>query len=119
MNKTTFETNIKKWVLIDNEMQNINNKIKKLRDEKNDLEKSILNYVEENKINNSIISISDSKLRFINSKQSTPLSFKFIENCLNKCISNKDDVENVIKYIKSVRPFKYNQNIKRIYNNES
>ena len=43
----SFEENIKKWVSLDNQLKTINEKVKKLRDEKNSTEDFIMNYVEE------------------------------------------------------------------------
>ena len=120
MNKSHFETSIQKWVALDNQIRNINEKTKILRDEKNNLEESILQHIETNKLNNAVVSISDGKLKFVNSKQTAPLSLTFVEDCLTKCISNKEHVEKIMKYIKSARPSKYIPDIKRTYNdNES
>ena len=120
MNKSQFESSIQKWVLLDNQIRNINEKIKQLRDEKNNLEESILQHIETNKLNNAVVSITDGKLKFVNLKQTAPISLTFIEDCLTKCISNKEHVDKIMKYIKSARPSKYIPDIKRTYNeNES
>jgi hypothetical protein len=116
MNKSQFESSIQKWVLLDNQIRNINEKIKQLRDEKNNLEENILNHIETNKLNNAIVSISDGKLKFVKSKQTQPINMIFIEECLTKCIVNKEHVERIMKYIKESRPSKYIPDIKRIYN---
>lgn len=119
MNKTQFESSIQKWVTLDNQIRNINDKAKQLRDEKNHLEETILQHVETNKLNNVVVNISDGKLKFLNSKQTTPLSLSFVEECLGKCISNKEYVERIMTFIKASRVTKYVPDIKRIYNNEN
>ena len=115
MNKSQFETSIQKWVSIDNQIRIINERTKLLRDEKNHLEESILHHIDTNKLNNAVVSISDGKLKFVNLKQTAPISIKFVEECLTKCISNKEHVERIMKYIKDSRPSKYIPDIKRTY----
>ena len=39
-----------------------------------------------------------------------------LEECLNECIQNEDQVKQIIKFIKSKREFKYVSDIKRFYN---
>ena len=119
MNKSQFETSIQKWVSLDNQIRSINEKTKSLRDEKNNLEESILHHIETNKLNNAVVSISDGKLKFVNSKQTAPISLTFVKDCLSKCISNPEHVERIMKYIKNSRPSKYIPDIKRTYNNEN
>jgi hypothetical protein len=116
MNNSQFETSIQKWVALDNQLRNINERTKTLRDEKNHLEKNILQHIETNKLNNAVVSISDGKLKFVQSKQTPPLSLTFVEECLMKCISNQDHVNRIMKFIKSSRPHKICPDIKRIYN---
>lgn len=113
----SFEENIKKWVSLDNQLKNINEKVKQLRDDKNSVEEYIMNYVEAKEIKNATINISDGKLRFINTKQTPPLTLKYVEECLMKCIGNEAQVKQVMKVIKDSREFKYTSDIKRYTNN--
>jgi len=82
----SFEENIKKWVSLDNQLKSINEKVKKMRDDKNSTEEIIMNYVEQNEIKNATINISDGKLRFTTTKQTPPLTLKYVEDCLMKSI---------------------------------
>jgi len=113
----SFEENIKKWVSLDNQLKTINEKVKQLRDDKNSTEEFIMNYVEENEIKNATINISDGKLRFTNTKQTPPLTLKYVEECLMKCIGNEAQVNQVMKVIKESREVKYSMDIKRYTNN--
>jgi len=113
----SFEENIKKWVTTDNQLRTLNEKVRQLRDEKNDMEESIMAYVETNKLSNATVSISDGKLRFVSSKQTAPLTLKYVEECLGKFISNAGQVEQIMKHIKESREVKYTADIKRYTNN--
>jgi hypothetical protein len=119
MNRPEFETNIQKWVMLDNQIRYINDKIKVLREDKNKVENSIIRHIETNKMQNSVVSISDGKLKFTNYKQTSPITLSHVEECLSKCIANKDHVEKIMNYIKSTRPSKYVSDIKRTYNDNN
>ena len=71
--------------------------------------------METNNLNNATVQISDGRLRFVNSKQTAPITLKYIEQCLGECIGNKEQVELIINYIKEKREVKYLPDIKRYY----
>ena len=111
-----FEKNIKEWVALDNQEKKLKERVKEIRSTKNSISDKILIYTEENNLAHATIQISDGKLKFQNNKITSPLTFKFLEKCLNECIEDENQVKMIIKYIKSNREFKYNSDIKRSYN---
>lgn len=110
-----FETDVKQWVMIDNQIKQNSEKVKELRKQRSHLTTKIFSYAEENNLENAVIEISDGKLKFQQNKQTTPLTFKFLEECLNECIQNEEQVKQIIKFVKSKREFKYVSDIKRFY----
>ena len=64
----SFEENIQKWVLLDNQIKVVNEKAKELRDKRSDLTKSLSTFVENKNMQNTTIEISDGKLKFVNTK---------------------------------------------------
>ena len=112
----SFEEKIKNWVSLDNQIKQLNEKIKIIRDERNNTEQKILNYAETNNLSNSIIRIADGKLKFTNTKQTNPITFKYIEDCLTKCIKNEEQIKYIMNYIKESRQYKNIPDIKRFYN---
>jgi hypothetical protein len=111
-----LQTKIKEWVTCDNNMTTLKKESKQLRENKHSLTNEIFNYVQENNLDNSVIEISDGTLKFQQTNYSSPLTFKFLESCLNECISNEEQVKQIIKYIKCKREIKTNYEIKRKYN---
>jgi hypothetical protein len=109
----SFENKIQKWVSIDNEIKNLNEKIKLLRDSRNELSENIINYANEKKISNSTIKISDGKLKFTNTKVTEPLTFKYIENTLAQIIMNETQLKYIIDHLKNKRTSKIIPEIKR------
>jgi hypothetical protein len=115
--KMSFEQNIQQWVNIDNQIKILNDKLKELRDKKNDLSENIHHYVEETNLSNSSIKISDGQLKFVQVKETQPLTFKYLETCLSEIIKNEDQVKKIVEYVKNKRESKYVPEIKRLYNN--
>ena len=112
----SFEENIKKWVALDTQLKTVNERVKQMRDEKNTLEEDIMGYVETNKLTNATVNISDGKLRFVSAKQTAPITLKYVEECLKKCIGNENQVGQIMKVIKESREVKYTADIKRYGN---
>ena len=111
----SFENNIKTWVTYDNEIKELNNKLKNLREKKNNLTNDIFNYVNDKNITNKNIKINDGTLKFTTIKVTSPLTFKFINECLSEIINNPEQVKQIINYLKEKRENKYVEEIKRFY----
>jgi len=110
-----FQDKIKSWVTIDNQVRLYNDRVKQLRSERNEIADTIIKYAHENNLGNAVIEISDGKLKFNQTKLSSPLTFKFIKTCLNECISDPQNVDKIIQYIKEKRDFRYVKDIRRLY----
>lgn len=110
-----FSEHIKAWVDIDNQLRIVNDKAKELRKARSQEEERILEYVETNSLNNATVKISDGKLRFTESKQTSALTFKHVEECLMDCIQNEASVKKIMKYIRDKRETKVVTDIKRSY----
>ena len=113
---TEFTNMIKEWVTIDNELRELSLKSKSLREKKNHVNNNVINYIETNNLDNAIIKISDGTLKFNYTNISQPLTFKYINECLNDIINDKNQVEAIINYIKNKRNVKSIMDIKRNYN---
>lgn len=112
-----FESDVRDWVKIDDKIKSLNDTIKALRDERNGKTNEILNYVNNNNLRNASVNITDGTLKFVTSKQSSQLTVKHVEDCLSKCIANKEQVSIIMKYIKDTKPTKVVSEIKRSYSN--
>ena len=113
----SFEESIQSWVTTDKKIRSLNEQLKALREERNNANETIMEYVETNKLANATIKISDGKLRFTSARQTAPLTLKYLNECLTKCIQNEEQVGLIMKYIKESRNVKYMPDIKRSYEN--
>lgn len=114
----SFEDKIKKWVHLDNQLKTISDKVKEIKCEKDTIEGEIIEYVNDNQLNNATAKITGGKLKFMETKITSPLSIKYIKQCLSDCIENEDQVEFILNYIKEHRDIKYSKDIKRFYDKE-
>ena len=111
-----LDKTIQSWVELDNELKKLNEKTKDIRTRKNDIEDKIMTYVEDNSMNNSVVNITDGKIKFCEVKQTQPLTLGFLEKCLSEVIANQSQVKQIVDYIKSKRETKMVPEIKRYYN---
>lgn len=113
----SFENQIQKWVSIDNELKQINETVKELREKRNILEQNITTYAFTNNLSTSTIQISDGKLKFANTKVAEPLTFKYVEKTLSEVIKNESQVKLIMEHLKQKRSIKTVPEIKRFSNN--
>ena len=111
-----LDKTIQNWVELDNELKKLNERAKDVRTRKNDIEDKIMTYVEDNNMNNSVVNITDGKIKFCETKQTPPLTLGFLEKCLSEVIANQGQVKQIVDYIKSKRETKMVPEIKRYYN---
>jgi hypothetical protein len=117
-NNNNFERNIQQWVVLDNQIQLLNSKLKELRNTKSLITNNITNYIEQNNLNDISIQISDGRIKPIKIKETQPLTFTYLETCLNEIITNQEQVTQIIDYIKRKRQVTISNDIKRVYNNK-
>jgi hypothetical protein len=115
LDKKEFIENVKKWVLIDNYLKQLNDKKQSFREQKQQLSKNIIQYMKTKKIENSTIEISDGEIRLYNKKDYSNLTFTYIESCLADIIPDKSHVEYIIQYLKDHREIKDEIDIRRLY----
>jgi TolA-binding protein len=109
-----FKREIKQWVHIDDQLKQHNKEIKALREQKEQLKQNIQIYAEQNEFTTSTIAIPDGgKLKFTESKQTSPITLGFLKECLEECLERPEDIDHVLKHIKDTRPFKINKEIRR------
>ena len=110
-----FQKNIQDWVAIVNKIKILNSQLKTLRTNRSHLTENIFSYAQTNNLESAVIEISDGKLKFQNYKQTAPLTYKYVKQCLSECINSEETVERLLSYMKEKRETKYVNDIKRSY----
>ena len=113
----SFEGQIQQWVSIDNQLKQLNEKTKELREKRNVLEENITTYANNNNLSNSTVQISDGRLKFTNTKIPEALTFKYLEKTLGEVIKNESQVKQIMEHLKQKRSVKVVPEIKRFSNN--
>ena len=110
-----FEDKVRCWVKYDDELRKTQERVRELREKRNEIASSIHNYVDNNELTNATINISDGRLKFVQTQTAQTLTFKFLEECLQDIIPNKNSIEQILNHIKSKRSIKTSNDIKRFY----
>lgn len=113
----SFESQIQQWVLIDNQLKNLNEKTKELREKRNSLTNTITNYASNNNLSDKIIKIGDGRIKITNTKTSEPLTFRYIEKTLGEIIKNDAQAKMILEHLKQKRETKIVPEIKRFSDN--
>jgi len=110
-----FVENVQKWVSIDTQIKAINEKVKGARELKNKLIGNIYQYVEKYSLENTRIEISDGDLKFYEKRDYQPITFGYVEECLEKLLSDPKEVERIMDYLHENRQVKVSRDIRRNY----
>ena len=110
---TEYQEKIKRWVHCDNELISLRNQMRELRSERTDLKDQIYTYAETNNLEHATIQLRDGNLKLQQIKQSSPLTFKFLKECLTNCLNSEESVNEIIKYIKERREVNTYYDIRR------
>ncbi len=115
-----FKDNIRKWVELDNKAQRYKLKMDELKKEKekfeterNKIGDNVLSFMENNKLEDNEIVISDGKIKYFNSKSSTSISQKFIHERLKIYFKNEDKAKEITEFIYNGRETSYTPVLKR------
>jgi len=108
---------VKSWVTIDDEIRKKLIEIKELKDERKEFETFILEYMD--KINESVIDISDGKLRKNKSNTKGGLKQESIQTALLDITKDTNKAMEMTKYIMDNRPTTERVNLKRTKNRGS
>lgn len=113
----SFENKIQQWVQLDNQVKNLNEQVKQLREQRNSIESNLTSYAKTNNMENTTIKVNSDKLKFVDTKVSEPLTFKYLEKTLGEIIKNEPQVQLIMEHIKQKRNVKVVTEIKRFSNN--
>jgi hypothetical protein len=111
----SFEDRIRSWVALDNQLRILQDKAKEIREEKNAISDNLMAHVAEHSMESTTVRISDGRLRFVETNQTSPLTLKFVQDCLVKCLHDETMVGKIMSYIKSQRETKVRTEVKRYY----
>ena len=101
-----LENKLKEWIAIDEKIYSKNNEIKELKLIKNELNDELFEIIETNTLQKSTFKINNNFIKYNTVKQTAPITLKYLESCLSDLIDDRDQIENIMNYIKSNRQTK-------------
>lgn len=114
--KTEFIEHVKRWAVLEKQLKTINEKMKEMRAQKSELADYICQYIEKHPIANNSIQLTDGQIRMSERKEYAPLSFSYIEECLETLIPEKEHVDAILDYLHEHRDIRIINELKRTYN---
>lgn len=85
---TNFINAIKKWLLLDDYINENNTKIKKVKDDKNTIELSLLKYIKSNNLENTNFEIDFNTIHYSKNNINATLSLKLLVEVLDETIAD-------------------------------
>jgi hypothetical protein len=113
--QTDFVSKVKRWVMLDTQLKMVHEKVKTMREERQQLSGEICTYLETHDMAHKKIGIHDGDLKIYEKKEYSPLTFSFLETHLATLMTDPTQVEFVIDYLKEHREIKTVQDLKRTY----
>ena len=111
-----FIQNIQKWVVLDKQLKYVNEKTRQIRESRNALSADICKYMQQKQWTTKPIEITDGMIKCVEKREYSPLSFAYIEECLDELIDDKEKVDYIIQYLKEHREVKTNFELRRTEN---
>jgi hypothetical protein len=82
----SLEQRIQRWVHLDNNVKQLNDQVRELRESRNEVESSILTHVTNNNLSHATVRIKDGTLKFaFNVKQPPAMTLSFLGEALAEC----------------------------------
>ena len=113
--KVQFIEHVKRWVLLDTHLKQLQEKSKQIREEKQRITSPICNYLDKHGMRSKKIGIHDGDLRVYEKKDYTPLTFGYVEERLGEIIPETSSVDFIIQYLKEHRTIKTSLDLRRNY----
>ena len=113
--KEEFIEGVKQWVNYDNKVNAHLDKVKELRKGRDGLGRGLTYYMVQNDLHKQNITISDGKIRCIETQTPTPLTFTYLEQCFSQFFPEGEVPAKLMQYIKERRGVKRNIGLKRYH----
>jgi DNA-binding FrmR family transcriptional regulator len=100
----TLEQRIQRWVQLDNQLKQLNDQVRALRESRNDVESGILTHVADHNLSHATVRIKDGgTLRFaFNAKHPPAITLAFLGEALAECCPPQQAAD-IMKHIRAKR----------------
>lgn len=109
-----FAEKVKRWITLDTQLKYVNEKTKQIRESRSALSKQISEYVHAKYGEHKPIALSEGELRFTEKRDYSPLTFAYIEECLDKLLTDSTQVDFILDYLRDHREIRTSTEIRRM-----
>jgi hypothetical protein len=110
---TDIYEKLKLWNSLDTKLRYIQEKTKEMREQKQVLTDEVRTYLETFSTPPRIMVDENTEIQLYDRKETTTLSFSYIEKCLGEIIKEKSQVDYIINYLKDQRETTIVKELKR------
>jgi hypothetical protein len=108
-----MELSIKKWIQNEDEIKILKDKLNKLREEQNTLEKTVIDHIKTNHLENHLFKIGNKKIKFKSYKNYSTITHSYLMDTFTQFM-DKDNSTMLLDYIIKNRNYKIINEIKMI-----
>jgi hypothetical protein len=116
MSDLSFEDRVRHWTLLDNKIRLANSQIKDMRTSRDNLSKTVCEYMKQNGLDNRKIEIADSKIEVYEKKEYSSITMGYLEKRLAEIIPEEESVKYILQYLRDKRDIKKSIDLKRTFN---
>lgn len=110
----SLEDSIRSWVSVDNRVRQLTEELQKLREKRSEVGKALLDQARQREAMTSRVRVSDGYIRFTRTRVAPPLTLKYVDTCLARCIPDPNQAARIMRFIKEARPVKEETTIRRV-----
>ena len=98
-----FVKALKKWLELDNNINETNTKLKEIKNEKNNLENKILKYIKNNNLKEKTINLGNNAFIYNNNNITPSLSIKLLSEVLNESVPDESLRKRILNNINAIQ----------------
>lgn len=111
---SVVQQKLQQWLAYDSQVHRQQQLLKELREKRDLIEKQLTTVLDKKQLSNIMLNCGDARIKYGMCKETQPLSFRLLEQCLREIISNDEQVEQIISYVKEKREVKMVGSLKRV-----
>jgi hypothetical protein len=114
-----IEDNVRSWVALDNQVRLLTEQLQNLRERRRGASDAVLAQAATDNVMSARVRVSDGYLRFARVKTSPPLSLKYVEECLTRCLADRAQIARIMTVVRDARAVREETAIKRVVQKSS
>jgi len=103
---TTLSQLVQQYLQLDEELQEIQNQQKELREKRTQVQTRIIDYMRDNDLEHRTLKTGKTQLSIISRKQYSAISFSYLDKMLRNIIPDTSQIPSILQYLKENREVK-------------